>query len=364
MKHLVLLAALVFEMARPGYRYEFPRDHFNHPNYQTEWWYYTGNLKTDQGRRFGFELTFFRRAIARAEEPLSEGDGRKRPASAWDVDDLYLAHLALSDIDGGRFYSSERLNRAGPGLAGASLDQNRIWNGNWQVRWRDGRQSLQAVSDDFSFMLDLEPQKGPVIHGRDGVSPKGPGPGHASHYISFTRLVAKGSVTLRGERASLSGTAWMDHEFFTHQLSPEQVGWDWFSIQLDNATELMLFRLRRKDGTIDPYSAGTFINREGVARPLASRDFTLEPLTGTLDTWQSPVTKARYPVHWKVRVPSLQLDLDCSTPLASQELVNHRQSATNYWEGAVTYRGRVGSKDIGGVGYLEMTGYDKPVSMD
>ncbi|HYM11215.1 MAG TPA: lipocalin-like domain-containing protein [Bryobacterales bacterium] len=360
--HLSLLAALTFELALPGYRYEFPRDHFSHPNYQTEWWYYTGNLTTrtaptaprgarqTKPRRFGFELTFFRKAVARPG----------KPATAWDLDDLYLAHLALSDLDGGRFYSTERLNRAGPGLAGASLEDRRIWNGNWQVRWDGERQRLQAVTGDFSFALDLDPQRPPVIHGRDGLSRKGPARGEASHYISFTRLAAAGSVTLKGERSEVSGLAWMDHEFFTHQLDPAQAGWDWMSIQLDNATELMLYRLRRREGSADPYSSGTFIDRAGRARHLEARDFAMEPL----ETWTSPATGARYPIHWQVRLPSLSLDLDCATPLASQEMVSPGKSGPNYWEGAVTYRGRLGSAPITGVGYLEMTGYDRPLRLD
>ncbi|MBI3666648.1 MAG: carotenoid 1,2-hydratase [Acidobacteria bacterium] len=350
MKHLVLLAALVFDLALPGYRFQFPRDHFSHPHFQTEWWYYTGNLKTHDGRRFGFELTFFRKAMTRPE----------KRATAWDVDDLYLAHFALSDINDARFYSTERLNRAGPGLAGASLAEQRIWNGNWQVRWEGNHQRLQAVAGDFSLALDLAPQKPPLIHGRDGISQKGEGRGHASHYISFTRLAGGGEITVQGQRYQVAGTAWMDHEFFTHQLDPGQAGWDWMSIQLENNTELMLFRLRRQDGTPDPYSAGTFIDRDGRPRHLALRDFSLEPL----ETWTSPTTGARYPVRWKIRVPSLALELDCSTPLAAQEMVSPRHTGPNYWEGAVTYQSRAGSAAANGVGYLEMTGYDRPMRLE
>ena len=165
MKHFLLLAAALFDLALPGYRYQFPRDHFSHRGFQTEWWYYTGNLQTQDGRPFGFELTFFRKGVARPA----------KITSPWDVDDLYLAHLALTDIHGRRFFNTERLNRAGPGLAGASLDERRIWNGNWQVRWTGDRQSLQAVAEEFSFTLDLDPRKPPVIHGRDGISQKAEG---------------------------------------------------------------------------------------------------------------------------------------------------------------------------------------------
>jgi predicted secreted hydrolase len=346
---LVLTArAADYEIARPGYRYQFPRDHFNHPGYQTEWWYYTGNLKTKEGRRFGFELTFFRRAVAR----------RAGHASPWQLDDLYVAHLALSDVAAGRFYYEERINRAGPGLAGASLDEKRVWNGNWCVRWNGEIQSLQAVSHTFTLTLELTPKKPPVIHGRDGVSRKGAGEGQASHYISYTRLAASGSLELRGQRYSLAGSAWMDHEFFTNQLDESQAGWDWMSIQLDNGADLMLFRLRRKDGSIDRFSAGTYIDPKGGARYLSSTDFVMEPG----ETWQSSASSASYPVRWRVRVAPLTLVLDASTPMRNQELVGKGKYAPTYWEGVMDYSGTLGTANVKGVGYLEMTGYDRPVT--
>src|SRR5208282_3538071 len=161
-------AAQTWELALPGYHYEFPRDHFNHPSYHTEWWYYTGNLQSTDGHHFGFELTFFRQGIAR---PVPSG----QPASPWDAADVYLAHLALSDLDARRFYHAERLNRAGPGLAGADPASRRIWNGNWQVLFDEPvhgaqpAQHLQAVADDFTLSLTLRSAIPPVIHGLGGV---------------------------------------------------------------------------------------------------------------------------------------------------------------------------------------------------
>lgn len=349
---LLALAAVVwgagtFRTAQPGYRYEFPRDHFNHPDFRTEWWYYTGNLRTAEGRRFGFELTFFRHALEQA----------RQPAGVWGVRDAWLAHFAVSDLDGGRFYHTERLNRAGPGLAGADLAQGRVWNGNWQVRWKlDGTaaQELEAVAAGFRVHLALGPLKPPVIHGIDGISRKAAGPGRASHYISLTRLEARGEVEIEGRRHAVEGLAWMDHEFFTHQLAPDQAGWDWFSMQFDDGAELMLFRLRRKDGTVDPHSAGTYIDARGRARHLEAGDFTLLPGA----TWTSPRTGGRYPVAWKVRAPSLGVDASVSTRLAQQELVGRRAGAPPYWEGAVEI-----SESRPGVGYLEMTGYAGAVRM-
>ena len=347
---VVSLAAMAadfdYRPALPGYHYVFPRDHFEHPDFRTEWWYYTGNLRGADGKRFGFELVFFRQGARR--EPAGN-------LSAWRIDDLYLADLALTDIDGKRFFTHERLNRAGPGVAGASFEKRRVWNGNWSADWRDNRQTLEATADEFRLSLALDPAKPPVIHGADGVSQKARGAGKASHYVSFPRLNVTGELILEGVRRQVTGAAWMDHEWFTHQLEASQVGWDWFSVQLDDGRDLMLFQLRTRSGGIDPYSSGTYIDSSGAARHLSSRDFSLEPAR----YWTSPKTKARYPVSWRIRVPSLALDLSCDAALDVQELVGQQDGRPSYWEGAVRYSG-----SASGSGYLEMTGYDKPVRLD
>jgi predicted secreted hydrolase len=339
--------AAQYRSALPGYHFKFPRDHFNHPDFQTEWWYYTGNLKSSGGHRFGFELTFFRQAVNR--DPAK--------SAAWDVRDLYLAHLALSDLDGQRFYHTERTNRSGPGIAGVSQADGHIWNGNWQIQWSDDNQKLQAVDDRFELRFTLHADKVPVIHGENGVSQKAAGPGHASHYVSLTRLATKGSIELDGKKFDVTGTTWMDHEFFTHQLEANQAGWDWLSIQLEDKTELMLFHIRRKDGSIDPYSAGTFVDVRGRTTHLRAGDFTLQPLT---KTWTSPETHAAYPISWKISIPKLNLDLEATTPLASQELAEKSKFTPSYWEGAIVLTGHRENQPSGGVGYLEMTGYDRP----
>lgn len=341
-----------YSVALPGYRYEFRRDHFDHPEYQTEWWYYTGNVKAADGRRFGFELTFFRQGV----------DRDKSKNGAWDVRDLYLAHLALSDLDGGRFYHTERTNRAGPGIAGVSSSDGRIWNGNWQIQWKGDEQSLRATDARFELQLALRSEKPPVIQGENGVSQKADGAGHASHYISLTHLATSGTIVLNGKSFQVSGLAWMDHEFFTHQLESDQIGWDWFSIQLDGNTEIMLFRIRRKDGSIDPFSSGTIIDQHGRATHLRPADFSLVPVG---QTWASPVTKATYPVQWKISVPRFfGLELELRTPLPSQELTSGAGALTpSYWEGSVTYTGTMADTNAHGVGYLEMTGYDHPFEL-
>ncbi|HXS95636.1 MAG TPA: lipocalin-like domain-containing protein [Candidatus Limnocylindrales bacterium] len=336
MSGLILILAFAFRLAVPGWHYEFPRDHFSHPEFQTEWWYYTGNVKDAGGHRYGFELVFFRRGV----EPRSANP------SAWRLDDVYLAHFAVTDVDAGRFRYSSRVNRAGPGIAGVSEAEGRIWNGNWRVDWdvRNDAQHLTAIAEAMRIDLRLTPRTGPVIHGAGGLSVTGPLAGQASYYVSFPRLSVEG--TLNG--AAVTGLAWMDHEWFTSLLNADQKGWDWFSVQLDNGSELMLFDLRRADGAADPHSSGTFIPASGKPVNLAAGDFRLE----AVETWKSPKSGAQYPVKWRIRVPRLGISLECAAAVKDQELYFGKGSGPSYWEGAVTYSG-----SAAGVGYLEMTGY-------
>jgi len=328
-----------YKLALPGYPYQFPRDHFDHPDYQTEWWYYTGNLKSLDGHRFGFELTFFRQGIARDSNP-----------SPWHIHDLYMAHLALSDLTGRRFYHEERINRSGPGIAGVNEHAGMIWNGNWQAHLENDRQQLRGISKEFDLSLSLKTDKTPVVHGRNGISQKAAGVGHASHYISFTRLLTSGSIELNGTTYQVEGNSWMDHEFFTESMSPDESGWDWLGLQLDNNTELMLYRLRHKDGSVDPYSSATYTDAHGQSLCLSAKDFTM---TSSGETWTSPQSKGTYPIRWHVSIPSRGLELDVATALPSQELTS--TIGPSYWEGAVDVTGSAANPH--GVGYLEMTGY-------
>ena len=338
-----------FRSALPGYRYEFPRDYFNHPGYQTEWWYYTGNLQSSDGHKFGFELTFFRHGVDR--NPATK--------SAWNLKDVYLAHFALSDLTARKFFYTERTNRTGPGIAGVSASLQKVWNGNWSVVWNAGTQQLSAHAAAHSLTLSLNSQKPPVVHGENGVSQKSAAAGRSSHYFSETRLAASGTLVFDARQYSVSGLAWMDHEFFTQQLESDQVGWDWFSIQLADHSELMLFQIRRKDGTIDPFSAGTFVDSQGKTTHLRATDFQLSPGS---DRWVSRETHAQYPVRWQIRVPQLRLSLEATTPLPSQELVATSTVVPSYWEGAILLQGKKNSSAIAGSGYLEMTGYDRPIA--
>ena len=355
-----LASAQEWQIASPGYHYQFPRDHLSHPGYQTEWWYYTGNLRGANGHRYGFELTFFREGV---HLPRQAADSE---TVSWRPDEIYLAHLAFSDIDGGQFYHAERLHRAGPGLAGAgdgaSAAQARYWNGNWQVQWspgETGEQTLAAVTDLLELQLTLRPQKPLVIHGENGVSLKGALSGEASHYISFTRLAVSGSVKWKNTKEAVTGQAWMDHEFFTEPRDNTLAGWDWFAIQLDNNEELMLYRLRTTSGGESPYSSGTFVDVKGAAHFLRDSDFSLTPG----ETWKTIQSKDVYPVAWAVTVPSLALELKQQTTLQNQELFSGSEITPSYWEGAVTYNGHIHSQPVKGVGYLEMTGYNKQLRL-
>lgn len=351
---LFLIAAIIaagqqWQIAKPNYHYEFPRDHFSHPHFRTEWWYYTGNLRAADGHRFGFELTFFRQAQRLTPQQIAASD------PVWRPDQIYLAHLALSDIDGQKFFHTERLNRAGPGLAGAALQDEGYWNGNWQSKWislTTGEQQLQAVCDELSLNVRLTPEKPFVIHGADGISRKGPVPGEASHYISYTRLGASGKLRWQGRDFVVNGLAWMDHEFFSESADNDLAGWDWFAIQLDDQQELMLYRLRSKSGS-DRFSSGTFVDANGKPQFLNASQFSLRPLT----TWHSSASGATYPTSWSIEVPSLGLKLTERTALANQELFNANGATPTYWEGAVTYDGTQNAASLHGVGYLEMTGY-------
>lgn len=349
----VCVAASGFRPALPGYAFQFPRDHGSHPEYQTEWWYYTGHLRAKDGHRFGYQLTFFRTALA----PSLAGR-----TSKWAVRDIVFAHFALSDIDGKRFYNTDRISRAALQLAGADragAKSPHVWIDNWALRFsgKNGEtQNLRAAGDDkgaaFAITLAQRALKPPIIHGASGVSQKSPGAGHASHYYSFTRLATRGTVRLGNEVFAVTGQSWFDHEFGSNQMSKEQIGWDWFSLQLADGRDLMLYQLRLSGGKIEPLSSGTLVEKNGTTRHLKRSDFQIEPLA----TWRSPVTSGVYPAKWRLKIPRLGIELEVSPLLADQELHPQRGAPFNYWEGAVEVRGMQS-----GEGYVELTGYSAPM---
>ncbi len=337
-----------FRLALPGYQYQFPRDHGSHDEFRTEWWYYTGHLETAEGRRFGFELTFFRRGIPPDQI-------HTRP-SRWSVDQLYLAHVAITDVSEGQFHFRDRVSRGGLGKAGADTTHLHVWLDQWRAESSEpsgDRQTLDAQADGMALSLTLAPLKPLVIHGEQGISKKGSAAGQASHYYSFTRLKTMGTLTLGTQAYKVTGTSWMDHEFGSADLSADLVGWDWFSIQLTDNRELMVYRLRRSDGSSDPASSGTLVFPDGHTQHLSASDIRLTPL----DTWTSPASKATYPHRWQVSIPSLGLSLNLTPLLADQELRTSRSTQVTYWEGAVAVTGTERGQAIKGQGYVELTGY-------
>lgn len=333
-----------WQRATTGYQFQFPRDHASHPDYKLEWWYYTGNLSAPDGRAFGYQITFFRIGVERT--PINP--------SRWAVRDVFMAHFAVTDIARGGFQFAERLNRAGIGWAGAAVDQYRVWNEGWEARLNpDGKHRLHASQADMAIDLRLDPGKPPVDQGTDGLNQKGSAEGNASHYYSLTRMPTAGTLTLDGNAIEVHGLSWMDHEFGTSFLEGGQLGWNWFALQLDDETELMLYEFRRSDGKRDAHSSGSLIGQLGRRAPLRPPDFTMVPI----ERWTSPQSRATYPVGWTLSIPSQDLDLRLRAAVPQQELVTARSAGVTYWEGAVLVEGTRGGRPVRGRGYLEMTGY-------
>lgn len=330
--------------ASPTRGITLPADHVSHPDYKIEWWYYTGNVDAANGRRFGYQLTFFRVGVTR--EPQT--------ASVWAVRDLHMAHFAVSDLATGRFHASDRLQRAGAGWAGSATDRFAVWNAQWRAEAQgDGAHRVRAQAGDVAIDLTLRNVERAVAHGRDGYSQKGGAPGNASHYYSLTRLDTRGTVTVDGKRHDVSGLSWMDHEFGTSMLEEAQLGWDWFALQLDDGRDVMLYQMRRRGGGTDPHSSGTILSATGTATKLGAAEYRLEPL----GWWTSPDTGTKYPVRWRVEIPGEQLVLEVGAAMPNQEMRTPRSTNVTYWEGAVDVSGRSGDAAVRGRGYMELTGY-------
>ena len=334
-----------FKKALPGYHFEFPRDHASHDSFKTEWWYYTGHLATKQGRRFGYELTFFRSGV--------ENPPKAVPSSPWQMDNVFLAHFAVTDIEKGKFVNFERMNRAGLNVAGARQDACLVFNETWSAARLGDKFTLEADSDGYSIKLLLTPAKPPVVHGKDGVSQKASCAGCASHYYSLTRLKTEGVIVLEDGAHEVTGESWMDHEFGSNQLSEDQEGWDWFSIQLSDGSELMLYNMRRRNGGVDKHSSGTIIGADGSSRHLPVSAMSIKPVA----TWKSPTTGAIYPSGWKVSIPDSGITLELAPVQKDQELVTSGSTGITYWEGAVDVKGVKGGKKVSGRGYVELVGY-------
>lgn len=347
-----------YERAALPRTFSFPADHGPHPGFRTEWWYFTGNLEAPGGRRLGYQLTLFRSALA---PPAA---GAEERASAWATRQAWLGHFAVTDAGTGTFRSADRLARGALGLAGAEVTAAGLeaWVEDWSIEPVTGaiaaedlpgsglgRLRLRARQEGAAVDLVVTPLGPPVLHGDGGLSPKGREPGNASYYYSIPRLATEGTVRVAGETVAVEGLSWLDREWSTSALEPEQSGWDWFSLQLSDGRDLMLFRLRRRGGGTDPASSGTLVAADGEARHLAADAVALE----VTDRWRSPRSGALYPAGWRIRVPSARLDLTLSPLLADQEL----DVGFRYWEGAVEASGTSAGRAVTGRGYVELTGY-------
>jgi predicted secreted hydrolase len=325
--------------------FSFPADHGPHDGYAVEWWYFTGNLTASDGRELGYQFTLFRSAIV---PPTVD-----TPApSAWRSDAAFMGHLAVSDVTGQRFFAHERFSREAIGLAGAQAAPFRVWLDDWQVQSDDPAvQTMRLVASEGEIGLDLtlDSSQPPLLQGDAGLSQKSAGVGNASYYYSMTRMPTTGQMTIAGEVYTVTGNSWMDREWSTSALADDQEGWDWFALHFADGSDMMIYHLRRTDGTSDPYSAGVYRRADGQVVHLKSADIVFVPQ----GSWQSPHTGGVYPAAWQIQIPPLDLTMTVTPVMADQEL----QVTVRYWEGAVRVQGEMASAPIQGVGYLEMTGY-------
>jgi predicted secreted hydrolase len=328
------------------WQWTFPRDDGSHPDFRTEWWYFTGNLSDTLARRFGYQLTFFRQGV------VFEA---KNPANPWSVRDLFSAHFTLTDVSGGRFAYAERLSRGGPGLAGAARNQMEVWLLNWSARMKENTIRIEAKDRTMELSLELTPRKPMVFHGQNGLSKKGTQEGQASYYFSYTDLATTGLIKIPTLPSPflVKGRSWFDHEFGSNQLASNQVGWDWFSLHLSNGQDLMIYFLRRSDGSVEPTSSGTLVSSDGRTTNLKLSEMNVE----VLDHWKSSKSGGEYPNRWKIEIPVVKIQLLINPLLASQELVTESSTGVVYWEGVVDGKGRSRGQEVTCEGYVEMTGY-------
>ncbi len=331
-----------FTQATEPNQITFPQDYGPHDEYQTEWWYYTGNVTAEDGEEFGYQLTFFRRALTADQEETTD--------NAWRSNQIYLAHFAITDVQGEAFYPQERFSRGSAGLAGAQAEPYAVWLENWSAREvRPGVVRLFAETEEVTLDVELTQTLDPVLHGAGGLSQKGADVGNASYYYSLVQQPTTGTIRVGDQSYTVTGKSWQDHEYSTSALGENTVGWDWFSLQLDNGQSLMFFQIRNEDGSIDPFSSGTFIDADGSLTPLGVEDWQLE----VTERWTSPANGAEYPAGWLIRIPSLEIELEGRPYLANQEL----NLSTTYWEGATQFSGTVAGQAVTAKGYVELTGY-------
>lgn len=343
----ITLLAGDFKDVKPGKTFEFPRDHGAHPEYPTEWWYFTGHLESKEKRTYGFELTFFRVSI----DPILR-------SGTWGVNSLYLAHAAITDDRGQKYFYEKRTRRPSLKRAGAKNKLLHVWLDTWQAKLqKDG--SIELVFDlvdrdrALFLSLSLHPRKAPVLQGDAGYSQKGDDPGDASYYISYTRLLGDGELRIDNTVESVSASAWMDHEILSSKPNDEEIGWDWFAIQLDNGWECMLYHLKR-DKKVSSHSSGSCISPAGEKTVLTVDDYILIPLS----QWRSSQSGVTYPSGWKIEILPLKMELELQPTVKDQELYSKESASRTYWEGRHTVSGQFSKRDTTGNAYVELVGYN------
>ncbi|MCJ7763657.1 MAG: hypothetical protein MUO90_00640 [Dehalococcoidales bacterium] len=331
-----------YSVAGEPIEFVFPDDHGAHEGFRNEWWYFTGNLYDQNGRRFGYQLTFFRIAI-------SPFDIERE--SEWATNQLYMAHFTISDAENGEFYCFEKLNRGAKGIAGFQDEGFGLNVEDWSITGvgdGDFPWQLYAVKEDITLSIEVNPLKDIVLQGENGLSRKSLEDGNASYYYSITRLQTEGYIEIEGEKYNISGKSWLDREWSTSALSQEQGGWDWFSMQLEDGTDIIYFQLRYKDGSTYPYNEGLIVDAEGNTIRLGTNDIPLK----VTKTWQSPLGGV-YPIEWQAQITPLDKTVIISALFPEQEL----DLSTRYWEGAVNIYDKEDPDKIIGTGYMELTGY-------
>lgn len=323
----------------------FPADHGAHPDFRVEWWYLTGNLWHDSGRRFGYQFTLFR--IALSPTPVAQD-------SAWRTRQLYMGHFAVSDMAEQQHYDAQRFSRGALGLAGVTLQPLTVWLEDWQLQGTANELfplQLQAQTEELTLHLQLTPEKPLVLQGQAGLSQKSAAPGNASYYYSYTRLASQGQVRIGEETWAVQGQSWLDREWSTSALGPDQTGWDWFALQLSDGYDVMFYRLRHTAGGMHPYSQGVLVDADGQRTLLTADTISATPLE---PFWQRPAG-GYYPIRWQLTDRANRFNLTVSATFADQAM---DAAITPYWEGAVDVQGTHQGQAVTGVGYLEMTAYE------
>jgi predicted secreted hydrolase len=334
----------------------FPDDHGPHPGFRTEWWYYTGNVFTEEGRQFGYQFTIFRSQL----NPPDSGEVGTAQGSDWNTDQLYLGHFAISDVEEENHVFDERYSRGAAGLAGAQVEPYEVWLEDWTIERIDTQNSddknfpvrIAATMENGSAInFEITPDKPLTLQGEEGFDKKGPEEGNASYYLSFTRMDTEGTVTLDGREFEVDGQSWMDHEWSTSALDREQEGWDWFSLQLSNGFDLMYYQLRNRDGSVSTFTTGSLIGPNGEKTTITPEDVNLE----VRNRWESQHCGANYPTEWVMEIPGQNVRLELATLFDDQEM----DVSVRYYEGTLDVDGTMNGEEISGQGFIEMTGYDE-----